>query len=197
MKFTIQPFILQTWVFYPAGNPCLDHPHKNFHLPGMPGNVCRKRLKFPETPGNLYWWNCNIIPMTINEAYLVALRPTVSLTYVPVMALGLYDTFPGASWDISCAYWIYSWKIFDGNIDNRYFSTDKFIHFLGQYIPSSCLVTCSLDPNTGFLDLLTHFLDILVNFLDVFWCKYWYFTLDWFNGPEVKYQYIHQKKSRK
>ena len=32
--------------------------------------------------------------MTINEAYLVALRATVTLTYIPVMAPGLYDTFP-------------------------------------------------------------------------------------------------------
>ena len=29
--------------------------HKNVHLPGMPGNVCRKGLKFPEIPGNLNW----------------------------------------------------------------------------------------------------------------------------------------------
>ena len=28
-----------------AFDPYMDHPHKNFHLPGMPGNVCRK------------WWN--------------------------------------------------------------------------------------------------------------------------------------------
>ena len=101
-KFTLtqrvtlsKPSILQTWVFYPAGNLCLEHPHKNFHLPGMPGNVCRKGLKFPETPGNLNWWNCNIILMSINEAYLVALRATVTLTYIPVMAPGLYNTFPG------------------------------------------------------------------------------------------------------
>ena len=32
--------------------------------------------------------------MTINEAYLVALRATITLTYVPVMTPGLYDTFP-------------------------------------------------------------------------------------------------------
>ena len=32
--------------------------------------------------------------MTINEAYLVALRATITLTYVPVMIPGLYDTFP-------------------------------------------------------------------------------------------------------
>ena len=29
--------------------------------------------------------------MTINEAYLV---PTITVTYVPVMTPGLYDTFP-------------------------------------------------------------------------------------------------------
>ena len=33
--------------------------------------------------------------MSIKEAYLVALRATVTLTYNPVMAPGLYDTFPG------------------------------------------------------------------------------------------------------
>ena len=32
--------------------------------------------------------------MTIKEAYLVALRATINLTYVPVMTPGLYDTFP-------------------------------------------------------------------------------------------------------
>ena len=32
--------------------------------------------------------------MTINEAYLVALRATITLTYVPVMTPGLIDTFP-------------------------------------------------------------------------------------------------------
>ena len=34
--------------------------------------------------------------MTINEAYLVALRATVTLTYIQVMTPGLYDTFPGS-----------------------------------------------------------------------------------------------------
>ena len=33
--------------------------------------------------------------MTINKAYLGALRATVTLTYIPVMTPGLYDTFPG------------------------------------------------------------------------------------------------------
>ena len=46
--------------------------------------------------------------MTINEAYLVALRATVTLTYIPVMAPGLYDTFSWASWDISWAYYMVS-----------------------------------------------------------------------------------------
>ena len=32
--------------------------------------------------------------MTINEAHLVALRNTVTLTYIPVMTPGLYDRFP-------------------------------------------------------------------------------------------------------
>ena len=33
--------------------------------------------------------------MTINEAYLVALKATVKQTYIPVMTPGHYDTFPG------------------------------------------------------------------------------------------------------
>ena len=33
--------------------------------------------------------------MTINEAYLVALRDTVTLNYIPLMSPGLYDMFPG------------------------------------------------------------------------------------------------------
>ena len=81
------------------------------------GNVCRKWLKFPETPGNPNWWTCNIILMTMHEAYLVALSATVTSTYIPVMTPGLLDTFPGASWDISWAYWIISWAIFNRNID--------------------------------------------------------------------------------
>ena len=32
--------------------------------------------------------------MSINEAYLVALRATVTLTFIPVMVPRLYDTFP-------------------------------------------------------------------------------------------------------
>ena len=33
--------------------------------------------------------------MTIYKAYLVALRATVTLTYIPVMTPGLNDTFRG------------------------------------------------------------------------------------------------------
>ena len=32
--------------------------------------------------------------MSVSEAYLFALSATVTLTYIPVMAPGLYDTFP-------------------------------------------------------------------------------------------------------
>ena len=32
--------------------------------------------------------------MTINKVYLGALRATVTLTYIPVLTPGLYDTFP-------------------------------------------------------------------------------------------------------
>ena len=34
--------------------------------------------------------------MTINKAYLGTLRATVTLTYIPVLTPGLYDTFPGS-----------------------------------------------------------------------------------------------------
>ena len=34
---------------------------------------------------------------TINEAYLVALTATVTLTYITLMTPGLFDTFPGPS----------------------------------------------------------------------------------------------------
>ena len=34
--------------------------------------------------------------MTINKAYLGALRATVTLTYIPVMTPGLDDTFPAS-----------------------------------------------------------------------------------------------------
>ena len=33
--------------------------------------------------------------MTINKAYLVALRATVTLSYIPVMTPGLFDKIPG------------------------------------------------------------------------------------------------------
>ena len=78
------------------------------NLPGAPRNVWQV-LKLPDISGNLNWLNCNIILMTINEAYLLALKATVTLTYIPGMTPGHYDTFP---W----AYWIISWTIFDGNI---------------------------------------------------------------------------------
>ena len=55
-----------------------------------PRNVCRKGLKLPDIPGNLSWLNCKIILMTINEAYLVALRATVTLTYIPVTGTSDY-----------------------------------------------------------------------------------------------------------
>ena len=35
-----------------------------------------------------------IIPMTIYEACLIAPRATLTLTHIPVMTLGLFDTFP-------------------------------------------------------------------------------------------------------
>ena len=101
-------------------------------------------------------------------------------------------------------------RILDGFLDHFwwkywYFSKDWFINLLSQWSSSLWLVTHFLDLQTDFLDLqdlldiLTHFLSILVHFLDFFWWKYWYLALDWFNGLGlgVKYQYYHQKKSRK
>ena len=64
-------------------------------------NIASKRVQemadFPEIPGNPNWSTCNIILMTINEAYLVALSATVTSNYIPMMTPGLLDTFPGAS----------------------------------------------------------------------------------------------------
>ena len=34
--------------------------------------------------------------MTMNQAHLDALTATISLTYIPVMTPGLYDTFPAS-----------------------------------------------------------------------------------------------------
>ena len=54
----------------------------------------------------------------MNEAHLVALRATITLTYIPVMTPGLYDTFPAhPDVHISWPYWMVSWAIFGGNMD--------------------------------------------------------------------------------
>ena len=50
--------------------------------------------------------------MTINEAYLVALKTTVISTYIPVMNPGLYDTFPESFPGLN---WFISWNSVDGN----------------------------------------------------------------------------------
>ena len=49
---TAGPSNLPFWIL---GDLDMANLHKNFQLPGMPGNVCRKGLKFPEIPGNLNW----------------------------------------------------------------------------------------------------------------------------------------------
>ena len=62
------------------------------------------------------------------------------------MKPGLLDTFPGASWDISWAYWIVSWTIFDGNIDilarisssNMPRKSSKDVQEIDQYIQETC-----------------------------------------------------------
>ena len=150
--------------------------------------------------------------MTINEAYLVALRATVTLTYIPVTGtqwllrdsvtrflgflrkfLRILDGFLGHFW----------WKYWC-------FSKDLFINFLDQRGSSLYVVKCFLVPLTGLLDLqdlldlLTRFLSISVHFLEFCWWKVvwadmgqklqdvkkvlWMFQL----CPS-----LHQKKSRK
>ena len=42
------------------------------------------------------------------------------------------------------------------------------IDIVGQLSPSLRLITCFLDPKTGYLDILTCFLGILIHFLDSF-----------------------------
>ena len=90
----VQTFHPTDFGLLPSWRSSVGHLYKNFQLPGTPGNLCRNGLKFPEITGILNWWNCNIILMTIDKVYLVAIRATVILTFIPVMVRGLYDTFP-------------------------------------------------------------------------------------------------------
>ena len=55
--------------------------------------------------------------MTINKAYLVALGATVTLTYIPVMTPGLYDTFPGPPETFPGHIRWFPGPFFDGNTD--------------------------------------------------------------------------------
>ena len=55
--------------------------------------------------------------MTIYKAYLVALRATVTLTYIPVMIPGLYDTFPGPPGTFPGHIRWFPGPFFDENID--------------------------------------------------------------------------------
>ena len=55
--------------------------------------------------------------MTIYKAYLVALRATVTLTYIPVMTPGLYDTFPGPPGTFPGHIRWFPGPFFDENID--------------------------------------------------------------------------------
>ena len=136
---------------WPKGEPNLPLNQKN-----RPGNVYRKFFKFPENPGNLNWWNCNIILMTINEAHLVALRATITLTYIPVMTPGLYDTVSWASWDISWAYWMVSWTNFDENID---ILTQETIHY-AQEMSQEAPGNVSGGPRKRVIESRSHHWDI-------------------------------------
>ena len=120
--------IWQKWELKTSSNP------KN-----RPGNVCRKYLQFPAIPGNLNWWNSNITLMTIKEAYLVALRATINVTYVPVMTPGLLWHVSCQSWDISWPYWMVSWAIFGENMVilvqiSSYIMARKCIRMRGKYV---------------------------------------------------------------
>ena len=77
--------------------------------------------------------------MTINKEHLVALRASVTLTYISVMIPGLYNTCPGPP-DIAITHWMVSWAIFNGNIDISFFVSSYT--FAG--------------PQSSFLELLTH-----------------------------------------
>ena len=55
--------------------------------------------------------------MTIYKAYLVALRATVPLTFIPVMTTALYDTFPGPPGTFSGHIRSFPGPFFDENID--------------------------------------------------------------------------------
>ena len=99
--------------------------------------------------------------MTINEAY--SLRATVTLTYIPVMTPGLYDTFPWPP------------ETFPGHI--KWFPGPFLIkilifyissYFLGHWSPTLHIyyIVNIWDPQTCFLDLLTLFLGTLVHLPD-------------------------------
>ena len=55
--------------------------------------------------------------MTIYKAYLVALRATVTLTFITVMTPGLYDTFPGPPGTFPGHIRSFPGPFFDENID--------------------------------------------------------------------------------
>ena len=86
--------------------------------------------------------------MTINETYLVTLRATVTSTYIPLMTLGLYDTFPGPC-ETFPGHIRWFPEQFDRNIDILRQINSEFIHFLGLWSPSVYLVICFLDSQTG------------------------------------------------
>ena len=55
--------------------------------------------------------------MTVYKAYLVALRATVTLTFIPVMTPGLYDRFPGSPGTFPGHIRWFPGPFFDENID--------------------------------------------------------------------------------
>ena len=56
--------------------------------------------------------------MTINEAYLVALRATVTINYIPVTTPGLIERFAGTPDTFPGHIGPFSWTSFHGYIDN-------------------------------------------------------------------------------
>ena len=89
--------------------------------------------------------------MSINEAYLVALRATVTLTYIPVMAPGLYDTFP---WPPQTFPGHIRW--FPGNID---ILTQETIHY-AQEMSQEAPGNVSGGPRKRVIESRSHHWDI-------------------------------------
>ena len=88
--------------------------------------------------------------MTIYKAYFFALRATVTLTYIPVMTTGLYDTFPGSPGTFSGHIRWFPGPFFSENID-IFAKIDSQIYRVSEVL--LCVKSTFLDPQTDCLDL--------------------------------------------